>query len=99
MGMSRDRRAMPEPLLSIATAGVVARLATDRAAAGRIGDAVAQAFDPEQVAVAEYEEMNGCWSLAIHFRDPPNEAAVRALVALAAGTAAANALTFETLTA
>ena len=45
------------------------------------------------------EEADGRWSLAVHFRDPPNETAVRALVALAAGAAAANALTFETLAA
>jgi ribosomal protein L11 methyltransferase len=35
----------------------------------------------------------------VHFRDRPNETAVRALVALAAGAAAANALTFEPLAA
>src|SRR5436309_1687167 len=35
------------------------------------------------------------WAVAIHFRRPPNEAAIRAFFALAAGTAAANALTFS----
>jgi ribosomal protein L11 methyltransferase len=35
--------------------------------------------------------------VAIYFRDPPNETAVRALVALAAGAEAANELVFETI--
>src|SRR5258708_11634289 len=42
-------------------------------------------------------EAPGRWSLAIHFRRRPDEAAVRALIASAAGTSAAHALTFETL--
>jgi ribosomal protein L11 methyltransferase len=39
------------------------------------------------------------WTVAIHFRDPPNETAVRALIGLAAGPDAANALVFETTAA
>jgi ribosomal protein L11 methyltransferase len=37
------------------------------------------------------------WSLAVHFHDRPNEAAVRALIASAVRGAAARALMFETL--
>ena len=41
----------------------------------------------------------GLWLVAIHFRAAPDEEAVRALVALAAGPAAANGLRFERLAA
>ena len=78
-------------------ATTLARLATEAAVAQRIGDVIAEIFDSEEVAVAAFEEADGRWSLSIHFRHPPDEAAVRALIASAAGTAAADALVFETL--
>jgi ribosomal protein L11 methyltransferase len=74
-------------------ATVVARLVSDAATARKIADALAE----NQFAVSAFEEGPRRWSLAIHFRDRPDEAAVRALVASAAGAAAARALTFETL--
>src|SRR6266849_6099845 len=89
---------MPEPS-PLPAASVVARLSTDQATALAISDAFAESFEAEQVAAAWSEEADGHWSLAVHFRDPPNEAAVRALVALAVGADAANALTFERLVA
>ena len=88
---------MPEP--SPLPASVVARLSTDQATALAIGDALTDSFEAEEVAAAWSEQPDGRWSLAVHFRDPPNETAVRALVALAAGAHAANALTFERLAA
>jgi ribosomal protein L11 methyltransferase len=72
---------------------VVARLVSDAATARKIADALAE----NEFAVSTFEEGPRCWSLAIHFRDRPDEAGVRALVASAAGAAAARALTFETL--
>ena len=39
----------------------------------------------------------GDWQVSIHFQEPPNETAVRALVALASGADTANALAFETI--
>jgi ribosomal protein L11 methyltransferase len=87
---------MPEPSpLPAATA--VARLSTDQAAARRIGDALAEIFDGETVAASTFEEPDGRWSLAVHFRDQPDEDAVRALVKAAAGVQAAQSLAFETL--
>ena len=74
---------MPEP--SPLPASVVARLSTDQATALAIGDALTDSLEAEEVAAAWSEEADGRWSLAVHFRDPPNETAVRALVALAAG--------------
>jgi ribosomal protein L11 methyltransferase len=86
---------MSAPSPPIATA--VARLATDAATARRIGDAITEAFDCEEVAASAFEQPDGRWSLTLHFRNEPDAAAVRALVAAAAGATAAQALVFETL--
>jgi ribosomal protein L11 methyltransferase len=88
---------MPEPSPLPATAVAVARLSTDQAAARRIGDALAEVFDGETVAASTFEEPDGHWSVAAHFRDRPDEAAVRALIEAVAGADAAQALAFETL--
>ena len=85
---------MPDPS-PIATA--VARLSSDASTAQKIADALAESFEAEQFATSAFEEAPGRWSLAIHFRQRPDEAAVRALIASAAGASAAHALTFETL--
>jgi ribosomal protein L11 methyltransferase len=45
------------------------------------------------------EETPGDWTVAIHFGAPPNETAVRALIAMAAGVEAANAAVFEPVAA
>ena len=85
---------MPDPS-PIAT--VVARLSSDASTAQKIADALAESFEAEQFATSAFEEAPGRWSLAIHFRQRPDEAAVRALIASAIGASAAHALTFETL--
>lgn len=85
---------MPEPSRTEA-ATVVARLSSDAATARKIADALAESCD--HVASSAFEETAGRWLLAIHFRGAPDEAAVRALIAAAAGAAAAQALRFETL--
>ena len=73
-----------------------ARLATDAATARRIVDLVAESFDAYEVVAGASEDGAGRWIVAIHFRAAPDETVVRALVALAAGAGAADALTFET---
>jgi ribosomal protein L11 methyltransferase len=80
-------------------ATAVARLSTDAATAQRIGDALAERYDGQEVAASAFEEPDGRWSLAIHFRDRPDEAALRALIMSTAGAATAQELTFETLAA
>jgi ribosomal protein L11 methyltransferase len=75
---------------------VVARLATRAEAARDLLDLLAEVFDASVAVVSSYDTGNG-WAVAIHFNDPPNETAVRALVGLAAGADAANALVFEKL--
>ena len=83
---------MPEP-----SPTVVARLSTDAATAKTIDAALSDRFDASEVATSAFEEPDGRWSLEVHFRDQPDEAALRALIAAAAGAETARALTFETL--
>jgi ribosomal protein L11 methyltransferase len=85
---------MPDPS-PIAT--VVGRLSSDASTARKIADALAESFEAEEFATSAFEEAPGRWSLAIHFRQPPDEAAVRALIASAVGRAAADAVAFDTL--
>jgi ribosomal protein L11 methyltransferase len=79
------------------SAATVARVSTDGPNARRISDVLAEVLDPEEVVASAFEEPDGRWSLALHFRQPPDEAAVRAQVAAVGGTAMAEALVFETL--
>jgi ribosomal protein L11 methyltransferase len=78
-------------------ATVVARLSADQAEAHRIARLLDDAFDAAAVASALYEEPDGRWSLAFHFRDLPEPAAVRSRIAAAAGAAIADAFVFETI--
>jgi ribosomal protein L11 methyltransferase len=73
----------------------VARLAADQATARRLSDVFAESFEDQDVAAAAYEGTDGAWTFALHFPEPPNETAVRALVALAANAHLANTLVFE----
>jgi ribosomal protein L11 methyltransferase len=82
----------------LAQSTTVARLAADQATALRIIDLVTESYDPLAAVAGVSEDGPGLWAVAIHFRDPPNETAVRALVALSAGPDAANKLWFETTT-
>lgn len=78
---------------------VAARLEAGTADAARaLLDQLAEVFDASEAVVSAYDGSSG-WTVAIHFNAPPNETAVRALVGLAAGPEAANALIFETLAA
>jgi ribosomal protein L11 methyltransferase len=78
---------------------VVARLEVSEARARRILDLAAGTFDPLQVVVSMEERPGGRWGVALHFQDPPHTAAVRALVALAAGADAGNEVVFEKVAA
>jgi ribosomal protein L11 methyltransferase len=85
---------MPHPA---AAATTVARLSGDATAVENISNAFAADFEAAGLAVSAFEQPDGRWSLALYFRDRPDEAAVRARVASAEGTEAARALAFETL--
>jgi ribosomal protein L11 methyltransferase len=74
-----------------------ARLATDEATARQIMSIFAESLDPATSSTAAVEEPDGRWAVEVHLLRPPDEAAIRGLVALVAGEAAARSLTFSTL--
>ena len=86
---------MVEP--SPPTETVVARVRTDAATAVRIQDGVAESWAGHVAAAAIAEEVDGHWSVAVHFGTEPDESAVRALIASLGGKALATELIFETL--
>jgi ribosomal protein L11 methyltransferase len=73
----------------------VARLACDEPTAWRLAAYLGEILGGDDTVCAAFEGDGGQWQLAIHFRDPPDEAALRTQVALAAGAPAAAALTIE----
>ncbi|MGB6175025.1 MAG: 50S ribosomal protein L11 methyltransferase, partial [Methylocella sp.] len=77
------------------------RLSCEEAAARRIAAVIVETFDPATTAAAAFEEApdtrgrsKAPWIVEAYFGAPPDEANVRALVAAAAGDAAARAATF-----
>ncbi|MCF8478494.1 MAG: 50S ribosomal protein L11 methyltransferase [Pseudolabrys sp.] len=78
----------------------VARLTcADKAAARRIADYLGESLDAQDTACGSYEDDDGQWHVALHFREPPDRDMVRGLVAVAAGEAAGQALVFEDVAA
>lgn len=75
----------------------VARLMTDAITAARLQNALAECCDGEAVAVTTSREDDERWSLTLHFRGRPDEAAVRDLISSVAGKALARDLAFEVL--
>jgi ribosomal protein L11 methyltransferase len=75
----------------------VARLACDEPTARRLASALDETLDADGTVCAAFEDDGAQWQLAVYFGEPPDEAAVRALIALAAGDVAAKALTFAAL--
>jgi len=73
---------------------IVARLACDEPTARRLAFLLGERLDAEDTVCGAFEDADGQWQVAIHFRAPPDEAAVRDFMRLAAGEAAADALSF-----
>ncbi|MEA2893537.1 MAG: ribosomal protein methyltransferase [Bradyrhizobium sp.] len=71
----------------------------DERTARRVVDLLNESLDEDQAAVAAYERPDGRWDVSMHFADPPDHAAIRDLVALAAGDAIAQAISFDTVEA
>lgn len=71
----------------------------DERRARNIVDVLEESLDPGEVAVAAFEDANGVWEVVLHFPTPPDEDAIRNLIGLAAGDAAAAALSFQTVEA
>jgi len=73
----------------------VARLSCDEPTARRLAAFLGESLDATDSACAAFEDDAGRWQVAIHFRNTPDEAGLRDLVKLAAGEAAADALSIE----
>jgi len=72
----------------------VARLTADETTAKRVAHVISETID---AAVASaFERVDGAWAAELHFSAPPDEEAVRALVASAAGDSAVD-LQFATV--
>ncbi len=89
----------PIPSPADQTVTFAARLACDAATAKRLADGLAETLDAGEAAVAAFETPDGGWNVAVHFAHAPDEAALRDLVAMIAGGAAARALVLETVAA
>jgi ribosomal protein L11 methyltransferase len=61
------------------------RLVCDETTAKRLSDLLSESFEDTAAAVAAFEGTDGQWNVEVHFEEPPDEAAVRALVRDAAG--------------
>src|SRR6202035_6184085 len=85
------------PATATSDASFCVSVSTSEATARHILDVLSESFDSMHVVVAASEDRGGRWTVSLHFREAPNAAAVRALVALAAGPESANALMFETI--
>jgi ribosomal protein L11 methyltransferase len=79
----------------------VMRLSCGEAMARRVADIIVETLDPATAAAAAFEEApdtsgwnEGRWAVEVYFGAAPDEANIRALVAVAAGDAAARAATF-----
>src|ERR1700688_2470631 len=90
---------MNSPTARAPCATWAASLITDEQSAPRIAALVAESFPAEELAVSFVDAGHRQWRVPIHFRAAPDENAVRALVAAAAGAAAGRALRFERVAA
>ena len=73
----------------------VARLFCDEPTARRLASYLAETLEPNDCVCSAFEDDDGRWQMAVHFRDAPEQAGLRALVAIAASDAAAAALSIE----
>lgn len=68
-------------------------------AARHVVDILEESLDPDDVAVAAFERADGRWDVTLHFAAPPDEAAIRDLVALTVGDDIAQGIAFHTVEA
>jgi ribosomal protein L11 methyltransferase len=80
-------------------ATVVAQLETGEQTAHKVANVITELFAGQDVAASLSDAGGGRWRVALHFRTPPNRAAIRAAVATAAGPRAAKGLRFAHVTA
>ncbi len=80
----------------------VMRLACDEATARQVADIIVESFDPAEAAAAAFEDETtttdwrpGRWIVEAYFGAPPDEEALRELIACAAGENAAQSASFD----
>ncbi|MBV8849846.1 MAG: 50S ribosomal protein L11 methyltransferase [Methylobacteriaceae bacterium] len=79
----------------------IMRLTCNEADARAVADLIVETFDPAQTAASAFEKEKsaspsaGQWLVEVYFGSEPDQAAVRELVGVAAGHAAAQAITFD----
>src|SRR6266849_3264987 len=78
---------------------VLARLVTDSSTARRLFDALMEAFEDSETAVAASEERTGAWTVEIYFEHAPDQDAVRTLIGDLAGAALRERAVFKTVAA
>jgi ribosomal protein L11 methyltransferase len=92
----------PRPLAalspgSVAAAGgtFVARLVAGENPARRVANFMAESLDPTEVVCAAFERPDKRWQVDLHFRECPEPAGLRTMVALAGGDKLASTLVVE----
>lgn len=82
------------------TVTTVVRLDTTGEAAKAITELAGEVFDPDETGVASFEDQQtGRWHTEIYFAEPPDEDAVRDLIAAVAGAGIAASAVFDTIAA
>jgi ribosomal protein L11 methyltransferase len=71
----------------------------DERTARRVVDLLNESLDDGQAAIAAFERPDGHWDVSLHFSEPPDQASIRELVALAASDDIAQHITFDTVEA
>jgi len=71
----------------------------DERRARGIVDVIEESLDQSEVAVAAFERAESDWEIVLHFAEPPDQAAVRDLIALVVGNDIAARMTFQTVEA
>jgi ribosomal protein L11 methyltransferase len=71
----------------------------DEQTARRVVDLLTESFFEGQAAIAAFEGPGGRWDITVHFAEAPDQAAIRELVAIAAGDDVAQDVTFDTVEA
>lgn len=71
----------------------------DEPTARRISDLLTETLDENEAAIGAFEGPGGRWDVTLYFADAPDEAAIRELIALAAGEQAARSVQFDTIEA
>jgi ribosomal protein L11 methyltransferase len=94
---------MNSPDLSGSSMSAAASRATcavgDERTASRLVDVLSESLDGNDVAVVAFEQPGGRWDVTMYFAQEPDHDAVRDLIALAAGQAVADTLTFDAVAA